>query len=100
MATTVIESFKSRPEDTRAGITAALQARVPEFAHLLQWNSDGITASGSTMGARGTLALEGEGPTTMTISFSIGFPASLKYSEADAERALREAIKELKSRVR
>src|SRR5262245_30437115 len=100
MATTIIEQFRSRPEEIRAAITDALQSRVPEFAHLLQWNSDGVTASGSRLGARGTLALEGFGPTTLTLTFSIGFPASLKYSEADAERALREAIKELKSRVR
>ena len=44
MSTTLVEKFKSPPDDIRAAITDALRARVPEFAHLLKWNSDGVTA--------------------------------------------------------
>jgi hypothetical protein len=99
MSKTVEETFKSGPEEVKAGIMEALKAKVPDFVHLLKWNPDGRKASGSKYGAKGTLELEGEGPTTATVTFSIGFPASMKYSEEDAAQALREAIRDLKKRV-
>src|SRR5688572_21609469 len=99
MATTIEETFKSPPKKVRDGIMAAFTERFPDFVHLLKWNSDGTSASGSKMGAKGVLELEGVGPTTATLTFSIGFPASLRYSEADAARELRKAIRELKERV-
>lgn len=99
MSTTIEETFDSSPAKVRAGIMETLTERVPQFVHLLKWNSDGTKASGSKMGAKGTLELEGKGPTTATMTFTIGFPASMKYSEADAARELRRAIKDLKSRV-
>ena len=99
MTTTIVETFTSPPDLVREGILEALTVRAPQIVHLLQWDSSGTRASGSKMGGKGTLELVGEGPTTATVKFSIGFPASLKYSEAEAEIALRQAIKELKSRV-
>lgn len=93
------ETFESGPEKVRAEMVALLTERFPEFVHLLVWSPDGKTAAGSTFGAKGSLDLDGEGPTTLTVTCSIGFPASLKYSEEQAAEALKAAIKELKSRV-
>jgi hypothetical protein len=99
MAMKITETFKSPPAKVKAGIMEAFAERFPDFVHLLKWDPDGRTASGSKMGAKGKLELEGEGPTTATVTFSIGFPASMKYSEEDAAAALKQAIKELKTRV-
>jgi hypothetical protein len=97
MAKTITETFKSPPEKVRDAITEAVKEQVPDFAYLLKW--DGTSASGSKFGAKGRVDLVGEGPTTMTLTFSIGFPASLKYSEEEAGALLRKAIQDLKTRV-
>lgn len=97
MATTITETFKSPPEKVRAAITETVKEQIPDFAYLLKW--DGNSASGSKFGAKGRVDLEGNGPTTLTMTYSIGFPASLKYSEEEAAVLLRKAIKDLKTRI-
>ena len=99
MVTTLTETFKSGPAAIRKALRETLDARVPEFAHLLQWDEEGRRSSGSKLGAKGSVELIGDGPTTLTMTFSIGFPASLKMSEEKAARMLREELKELKARV-
>jgi hypothetical protein len=99
MSTTIVETFQSGPAKIRAALRERLEAKVPQFAHLLEWNKDGTKSSGSKLGAKGSIELIGDGPTTLTMTFSIGFPASLKISEERAARVLREELKELKSRV-
>jgi hypothetical protein len=99
MATTISEKFKSPPAKVRTEMIAALKERFPDFVHLLKWNPEGTQATGSKFGVKGSLELEGDGPTTLTVTYSIGFPASLKYSEKEAADALKAAFKELKARV-
>ena len=91
--------FESPPAEVRRAITDYVARRFPQAADVIQWDRGGKRASGSKMGASGTLELSGTGPTTVDISASVGLPASLLVSEAKVRKYFRQALDDLKKQL-
>jgi hypothetical protein len=92
-------SFQSPPSEVRRAIRSYLSKRFPRAADAIHWDSGGRRASGSGMGASGTLTLSGKGPTVVEIDASVGLPASLVVTEEKVRRYLRQALAEIHKSV-
>ena len=88
--------FESPPAAVRRAIMDYVADRYPKAADSIAWDRSGTRASGSKMGASGSLVLTGRGPTIVEIRARIGFPASIAVSEARLRRELDRAIRDLK----
>jgi hypothetical protein len=88
--------FESGPTAVRRAISGYVARRFPRASDVIQWDPSGRRATGSKMGASGTLMLSGTGPTTLEISAVVGLPASLLITKAKVRKYLREAITDLK----
>ena len=88
--------FKSPPSAVRRAIMDYVVDRYPKAAGYITWDPTGTRASGSKMGASGTVRLTGRGPTVVEIRARIGFPASMAVSESRLRRDLEQVIRDLK----
>jgi hypothetical protein len=88
--------FESPPAAVRRAIMDYVADRFPKAADHISWDSTGTRATGSKMGASGTVRLTGRGPTVVEIHARIGFPASMAVSESRLRRHLEEAVRDLK----
>jgi hypothetical protein len=91
--------FESPPGVVRRAIMDYVADRYPKAADYFSWDSAGTRASGSKMGAAGTVRLTGKGPTLVEIRARIGFPASMMVSEVRLRRHLDQAIRDLKKKT-
>lgn len=91
--------FESSPAAVRRAIMDYVADRFPRAAEFITWNASGTEASGSKMGASGTLRLSGRGPTVVDLHARIGFPASMAVSESRIRRTLDDAIRDLKKKT-
>lgn len=91
--------FESSPADVRRAIMDYVADRFPRAADFITWDSSGTRASGSKMGASGSLRLTGGGPTIVDVHAKIGFPASMAVTETGLRRHLDEAIRDLKKKT-
>jgi hypothetical protein len=91
--------FESSPSAVRRAIMDYVADRFPRAAEFITWDAAGTQASGSKMGASGTLRLSGRGPTVVDIHAKIGFPASMAVSESRVRSTLDQAIRDLKKKT-
>lgn len=91
--------FKSAPAKVRRAIMDYVEGLYPKAADYITWNATGTRASGSKMGASGSLRLSGDGPTVVHLEAKIGFPASLAVSRAKVEETLDKAVRDLKKKT-
>lgn len=88
--------FESPPEDVRAAIMDYVTRKYPRAADYITWDPSGSVATGSRMGASGTVRLSGDGPTIVDIKAKIGFPALLAVSESRIRKTLDQVVRDLK----
>jgi hypothetical protein len=88
--------FESSPAAVRRAIMDYVADRYPKAAEFITWDSSGTRASGSRMGASGSLRLTGRGPTIVDLHARIGFPASMAVTETRIRRSFDQAIRDLK----
>ena len=91
--------FDSSPAAVRRAIMDYVAGRFPRAAEFITWDAAGTQASGSKMGASGTLRLSGRGPTVVDLHAKIGFPASMAVTESRIRRTLDDAIRDLKKKT-
>jgi len=91
--------FESPPAVVRRAIMDYVADRYPKAADYITWDSTGTRASGSKMGASGTMRLTGKGPTIVEIQARIGFPVSMMVSEIRLRRQLDQAVRDLKKKT-
>src|SRR6185436_18342491 len=88
--------FESGPAAVRRAIMDYVADRFPKAADFITWDATGTRASGSKMGASGSLRLTGRGPTIVDLHAKIGFPASMAVTETRIRRSFDQAIRDLK----
>ena len=94
MSITRSVKLNGNPQEIYKKIKELLAQESKEIFDLVEWNDSARKGIISKMGAKGDFVVTDD--SELEINASIGFPASLKYSEEDATKILDRIIEENK----